>query len=228
MSLFKDLSGTSVGSFLISLLGVRLKNSSGNLVIRNNSDTADAEVTASKVNVSGDGIVINSDAASSGNDWSVTINRSASQTQSITFTLPPDDGSPGQVIQTNGNGVLTFGSAATTSDLVHVDSTAVAFGDGSTVAMFTLPANAAVHKVRLLLDTPFNGTNPTLSVGVSGTLSKYMASTQNNLKGAAEDIYEVHPNKAPVGSTENLIITYASDSSSAGSCRIEVYYSNPA
>jgi hypothetical protein len=227
MGLFSDLKGTTIGSFLLGLTGVRLKNDSGNLVVRNNADNANAEVTTSKLNVSGDGIVINSDAAGSANDWVLNLNRSASQTQNITLTLPPDDGTSGQVLQTDGDGVLSWVSAGTTADLVHVNSTTLAFGDSSPT-LFSLPANAVVHKVRVIVDTPFDGSSPSLSIGLTGNTSKYMATTQVDLKGAAEDVYETNPGKAPVGTTESLLATYVPDSSSAGSARIEVHYSNPA
>lgn len=227
MSLFSDLKGTSFGSFLLGLTGVRLKNSGGNLLVRNNADNADAEITSAKVNVSGNGITLNSDAAGSGNDWVFNLNRSTSQTQAVTLTLPVDDGSAGQVLQTDGDGVLSWASAGSTADLVHVNSTTLAFGDSSPT-LFTLPANAVIHKVRVIIDTAFDGTAPSLSVGITGSTSKYMATTQNDLKGTAEDIFESNPGKAPVGASESLLATYVPSSSSAGSARIEVHYSNPA
>ena len=67
--IWQKLLGTVSSSFKVGLSGVLLKNASGNLLVRNNADSADASVTASLVNVSGDSLVINSDAASSGADW---------------------------------------------------------------------------------------------------------------------------------------------------------------
>jgi len=80
----------------------------------------------------------------------------------------------------------------------------------------------------VVIDTPFDGTAPTMSIGVAGTASKYMASTQNNLKGTAADVYGSDPGLTAVsGSPEALIATLAPDSSSEGSVRVIVTYSIP-
>lgn len=228
MSKILDVLGTSVNSFLVAIGGVRLKNSSGNLLVRNTGDTADAEVTASKVNVSGNDIVINSDAVGSAADWTVTLRRpSTGMTAAYTLTLPIDDGSPSQVLQTDGNGVTSWVSLAGTADKISSDTTPLAFGSSATVSMFTLPANAVVQEVRVIVDTAFNG-SPSMSVGISGNTSKYMSSTQVDLKDvAAVKIYESSPALAPVGTTEALQISYTAGSATAGAARVEVDYVLP-
>jgi len=105
-----NLKRTSNSTLQIEKGGVVLANSSGKLAIRNATNTADAEITASKLNNSGDLIVLNSDATGSGNDFSCTIARSASQTASWTLTLPTTAGSSGQVLTTNGSGVTSWAS----------------------------------------------------------------------------------------------------------------------
>ena len=101
MGVFKDLLGTTKAYFKIGLTGVRLKNSSGNLIVRNTDDTADATVTADTVNVSGNNLVLNSDSASTGDDWKITIVRPATgMTADTVLTLPIDDGTAGQVLLT--------------------------------------------------------------------------------------------------------------------------------
>jgi hypothetical protein len=230
MSLFSDLFGTLNSYFKIGLAGVRLKNSSGNLLVRNNGDSADAEITASKANISGDSIVVNSDAAGSGNDWLLTLQRNAAQTAALTVVTPPAKGTDGHVLrQKSGTagGVLELElvAAGSTTQCDTVDTTSLAFGDSSPVAMFSMPADAVVDFVDLIVDTAFNGTAPTASIGVSGTTSKYMASTQNDLKTAG--VYRVHPGLPANGSSESLIVTYAADSSSAGAARVLVHYSVP-
>ena len=229
MSLFSDIIGTLSTTFQIGKGGVKLKNNAVTLEVKAVDGTTDAPITASKVNVSGDSIDINSDAAGSGADWKYTIQRPASgMGAAVTVTLPVDDGTSGQVLQTDGNGVLSWVSAGTTADLTHVNSTTLAFDSASPLALFTLPANAVVERIKVIIDTAFNGTAPTLSIGIAGTVSKYMATTQIDLKGTAKDVYETHPGEVASGGTEALIATYAADSSSAGSARIEVYYSTPA
>jgi hypothetical protein len=230
MGLFQDLWGTVKSTFQISIGGVKLKNSSANLQIRSSADDDFAEITAKKVNVSGDSIELNSDAASAGSDWKMTIARPASgMTAAVTLTLPTTDGSPNQLLYTDGSGNLGWVDASGSQEaLVHVDTTTVGYGDSSPKSLFTLPANAVVHQVEVVVDTAWDGTAPNMSIGVAGTTSKYMATTDNNLKGTAKDRYIANPGEQASVGTEALIATFVPDGSTAGSCRVHVYYSTPA
>lgn len=228
MGLFADLLGTLSATFQIGKAGVKLKNNSAVLEVKAADGTTDAPVTASKINVSGDAIDLNSDAAGSAADWKYTLQRPASgMSEAVTLTLPVNNGTASQVLQTDGDGVLSWASAGVTDALDHVDTTTLAFDTSSPEALFTKPANALITKVQVIIDTPFNGTAPTLSIGIAGTVSKYMATTQVDLKGTATDVYEVCPG-LPASAEESLIATYSADSSSAGSARILIYYTTPA
>lgn len=227
MGWFSNLLGVTGAFFKIGTSGVRLKNSSGNLLVRNTGDSADAEITASKLNNSGDSIVLNSDAAGSGADYKITLARPTSgMTADVTLTLPVDDGTPNQVLATDGNGALSWVSAASTASSEKVDTTSLAFGDSSPVAMFTTGANDVINRVEVIVDTAFNGT-PTLSIGISGTTSKYMATSDVDLTATAGTSFVVYPNKTAQGA-ESLIATYSAGSASAGAARIQVYYDTPA
>ena len=164
MSTWIKVVGTQVGKFVLGLTGVTLKNNSGNLQVRNNADSAFASAEAQSVKVTDN---------TSG--FGVTVQSSPSAAASYSLTLPVDDGSPSQVLSTNGSGVLSWVTAASTADHWKVDTTSLAFGSGSTVSMFTLPANAVVDRVSVIVDTAFDGT-PSMSVGISGNASKYVAS----------------------------------------------------
>ncbi len=225
-----DLIGTLKNIFRIGgWAGVALKESSGNLAVRSGDDSADAEITAAKVNVSGDSVDINSDAAGAGDDWKYTLTRPATgMTADVELVLPVDDGTAGQVLQTDGDGNLAWVSAGSTAMAVKVDSTAVAFGDSSPITMFTLPADAVVHLVRVIVDTAFDGTGPAqLTVGYNGgSASAYMTATENDL--TAEAVYDVVPAVAPDASTRAMEVTYsAASGGSAGAARVEVHYSVP-
>lgn len=227
MSTITDLIGTSANAFRVALGGFLLKNNSGNVIIRNTGDTADAELTASKVNVSGNAIELNSDAAGTSADWKYTLQRpSSGMTSAVTLTLPTDDGSPSQVLQTDGSGSLSWVSLAGTSEKISCDTTSLAFGSTSPITLFTLPANAVIRCVRVIVDTAFNGT-PSLSVGIAGTTSKYLSSTQVDLTYPAQTVFEAYPGRASVGTTEALIATYASGGATAGAARIEIEYVVP-
>ncbi len=227
MSMWQDLLGTVNGYLKIGLTGVRLKNSSGNLLVRNSGDSADSEITASKVKVSGEILEINSDAAGSSADWKYTLQRPTSgMGAAVVLTLPVDDGTPNQVLATDGAGVLSWASAASTASSEKVDTTNLAFGTSSPVTLFTTGAADVINTVEVIIDTPFDGT-PSLSIGISGTTSKYMGATDVDLAAAAGTVFRVHPGKTAQGA-EALIATYAAGGASAGAARIQIYYDTPA
>lgn len=228
MGLFADLFGTTKAYFKIgSTTGVRLKNVTGNLEVRNTGDTADANVTAALVKISGEVLEINSDAAGAAADWKYTIQRpAAGMGAAVVLTLPVDDGTASQVLATDGSGVLSWVSAASTALADKLDTTSLAFGTASPVAMFTTGANDIVDYIDVVIDTAFNGT-ATASVGVAGTTSKYAGTTDLDLTAAATTVFQVHPGIAAAGA-ESLIITYSAGGASAGAARFLVHYASPA
>jgi hypothetical protein len=221
MGLFKDLKGTTESIFRV---GVNAwKNITGGSAARNAADSADVKVQASQFETTGNtGLIINADAANTGADWSITINRPATgMAAGYTLTLPTTDGSPSEYLQTDGSGNLTWAGVGGSADKMAVDTT---FGTSSPLTLFTTPANAVIHKIQVVIDTPFNGT-ANVTVGIAGTTSKYMGSSQNVLQGIAKDVYETNPGEA--AASEALIATYAAGGASAGAARILVYYSVP-
>jgi hypothetical protein len=227
VSIWSDLLGTTKAFFRIGFTGPRLKDSAGSLVIRNPGDTADAQLTASKVNVSGDVLEINSDAANTGADYKVTLQRpAAGMTAAYTLTLPVDDGTPGQILATDGNGVLSWQAAGNTLLCNKLDTTSIAFGSAGTIAMFTTGAGDIVDHIDIIIDTPFNGA-PTLSGGVAGTTSKYFAANQIDLSQPAGAQFSIYPALGAQGA-EALIATYAAGGATAGAARIIVSYATPA
>lgn len=227
MTWFSDLVGTTSATLQIGTANI-IKQITGGFAIRNVADSADGKIQASQMEASGDtGLIINYDAAESGADYKITINRPTSgMGASYTLTLPVDDGSPSQVLSTDGSGVLGWVSAASTAACISTKSTNLAFGTSSPLTLFTTPANTVIDKIQVIIDTQFNGT-PTLTVGVSGTTSKYMTATQNVLTAAAGTKYESNP-ALPATGGESLIATYSAGSASAGAARIIVHYSVPA
>ena len=227
MDLRKALRGTTEALFEIGA-NFAIKAISGGFSFRNSADTADAEITADQFKANGNiGLVINADGAESGDDYIITISRpSTGMTESYEFRLPVNAGSPSQVLSTDGTGNLSWISAGSTADNITVSSTDLAFGDSSPLALVTTPNNAVVHAVMVIIDTQFDG-SPTLTVGVSGTTSKYMTSTQNSLVATAKSRYESSPSEAAAPSGEALIATYAAGGATQGAARILVFYSVP-
>lgn len=226
MSLFADLLGTTGAFFRVGLgaTGVRLKNTGTALAVRNGLDSADAPITTSKVNVSGDVVEINSDAAGSAADWKYTLQRpAAGMTAAVTLTLPVDDGTAGQVLQTDGSGVLSWVSAGSTAALDHLDTTSLAFGTASPLSLFSTGAADVIDYIDVIVDTLFSGA-PTLSIGITGTTSKYVATGQVDLTIAGT--YRIHPG-LPAAGVEALIATYSAGGAAAGAARIIVHYATP-
>ncbi|MHC5746765.1 MAG: hypothetical protein ACYTXT_33720 [Nostoc sp.] len=232
MAQILDLKATSQPSLQIEKAGVRLKNNAGDLQVKNAADSAFTKVTASQFESINDiGLVINSDAATSGADWKITLARpSSGMTANYTLTLPTSAGSPSQVLTTDGSGNASWStpSGGGSSNGQLVDTTSLAFNSASSVSMFTLPANAVISRVEVVIDTAWATGSATMTVGVSGTTSKYAGSNLIDLYGTAKDIYISTPGEQANASAESLIITYAASTATAGAARVLVYYSNPA
>lgn len=231
--IWEDLLGTSKTKLQIGLATTAsvLKSITGGFAVRNSADNADAALTASTLNTSDTltGITINSAAAGSGADWKLTLQRAVTgMTAAYNFIFPATVGSPGQVLTTDGvTGATSWTTAASTASNLNSDTTDLAFGSSSTVAMFTLPANAIIAWIDTIPDTPFDGT-ANFTVGTSGSPSKYVGTGDTNLQLATTAVQQVHPGLAADGSSEALIITYSAGGATVGAARVIVYYSVPA
>lgn len=102
------------------------------------------------------------------------------------------------------------------------DSTQLNFGSSSPVAAFTLPALAVVTRVDVDVDVAFDGSAPTVAVGVAGTVEKFLADDVADLTTIGH--YTFSPSVAIEGGTQAIILTYVADSSAAGAARVTVYY----
>jgi hypothetical protein len=220
--LFNDALGSIGNIFRVGLTGLNLKSSAGSLLVRNTADSADAPIQASQLRNTGTSVLI-------GTTNVLTFQQNASQSGGLTVILPAAKATDGQVLAQKAGtaaGVIEFEfiSSGSTADKSTRDTTTLAFGSSSPLSLFTLPANAVIDKIRIVVDTAFNGT-PSLSIGITGTTSKYVASTQVDLTVARS--YEIYPDLAASGSSEALIATYAAGGASSGTARILVDYAIP-
>jgi len=108
-------------------------------------------------------------------------------TSSFTLTLPTADGTTGQVIQTNGSGVLSFATPSgggTSWQAVVTSSLSVSAGEGyfintsGNVITATLPASPTIGQEVAFID--YNGTFDTNNLTV--------ARNGKNIQGLAEDL----------------------------------------
>ena len=225
MALWSDLFGVFNDFVIGGFSGARLKGSTGHILVRSAGDSADANLTAGTLKANDPDVILDAD----GN--ALTISRNSGQAGALQIIWPPAKGTNGQVLaQKSGTaaGVIEFEliAAVNTAYLEARDTTSLAFGSSSPVTMFTLPINAIVDRVTVIVDTAFNGA-PSISVGIAGTTSKYVASTQVDLTKAAKTRFDINPAEQASGSTEALIITYAAGGASVGAARVDVIYSVP-
>jgi hypothetical protein len=225
---FSNLWGTTKARFKLGKGGPQLKANAGTIEARNTADSAYAAVRASLVEVFGNDIVLNAGAAGAGADWSLTVSRSATgQTEDLQVIFPGPSPATGQTlaVASIAAGVITLEwvNTAGGDDVSKVDSTAIAFGSGGTVAMFDLPAGGVISDIEVVVDTPFDGA-PSLSIGVTGTLSKFMAATEVDLTEAATTIFHVKPGLPAEGAIQSLIATYAAGGATGGAGRILTHY----
>lgn len=224
---FLDLRGTLSTLFRLGINGLQLKSITGKIRARNADDTADVPLVGSSIEASGDSLTLNEGAAESGADWSMTISRpDTGMTQNLTFRMPSSYGTAGFALVTDGAGNLSFASSAAATNLEATDTTDLAFDSTGTVAMFQLPADAVVRKVAIVVDEAFDGT-PSVSIGVTGELSRYMGSTQVDLTAVDGTVFEVDPSTVAEGTAQDLIATYSAAGATQGAARMLVSYVIP-
>jgi hypothetical protein len=223
-----NLFGTLKTTFQLGKGGPKLKNNAGVVEARNAADTDYVALRALLVSIFGQDLVLNAGAAGAGDDWTLTISRAdTGQTENLQIVWPGPSPANGQVLAVDSiaAGVVTLEwvSVAAGGDNVKVDTTALEFDSASPVAMFTLAADGIAQDISVIIDTPFDGA-PSLSIGVTGTLSKFMASTEVDLTDAAGTIYHVKVAVPPEGGNQDLIATYAAGGATVGAARILTNY----
>lgn len=225
MGIWSDLFGTSNSFFRLGLSGVRLKNSAGNLAVRNAADSADAEITASRLLNTGNDVLI-------GTTNVLTVSKNATQAGALQIIYPAAKATDGQVLAQKAGtaaGIIEFElvSAGSTASSDKLDTTALAFNSSITVAMFSTSALDVLEYFEVVIDTAFNGTAPSMSIGIAGTVSKYVASTEVDLAAVAKTKFYIHSG-LPAQGIEALIITFtAGGGATAGAARVIAHYAQP-
>lgn len=230
MGRFTDIIGVVGGKLKLGLTGPQLKGNGTAVEARNAADSAYATINALLHATYGDDFELNSGAAGAGADWKYTLRRpSTGMTHALTVVYPSADPTVGQALTVASftANVITLGwtTVAAGTDKSVVDTTSLAFGTTSPLAMFSSPSGAVLRKISVVIDTPFNGT-PSLSIGITGTVSKYLGATQVDLTAAAGTVFEIDPG-LPSTAGEALIATYAASGATVGAARILTEYVIP-
>ena len=88
--------------------------------------------------------------ANSSNAYTTTLKASSTQASNLTFTLPPTNGSAGQVLSTDGAGVMSWISASTTGASLSANNTFTGlntFSATSTLATTTINGTLTVNSI---------------------------------------------------------------------------------
>lgn len=206
--------------------GAKLVNNAGNFEIVGADGVTYATLKISEALVTGDTIIFG---AGTANEMSLTKN--VLQSGSFQLILPAGKGTTGQTLAQKAgtaSGVVELEWVTTGSNASSLKKGLVnlVFGSAATVPMITT-GTATLDSVDVFIDTPFDGTAPQFTIGVAGNLSKYGIATAQNLKAAAGSRFTIY-NALPSQGTEDIIITYLADSSTAGAARVVANYATPA
>lgn len=118
---------------------------------------------------------------------------------------------------------IDIGPASAVTKVVKTIRGTIAFGSSSPVSIGTaVPTGANVLEATVQVVTPFNGTNPTLSLGDAGTINSIMATSEIDLTTAGTYKADCY---TPYLSATQLLATLAAGGSSAGAANIEIEYS---
>lgn len=212
MSIIADLLGTFSAYFRVGKSGFRLSNSSGTCNVENAGGTAKAPLGAHTVNLHGANAT-----------YKVTVTAPSGLGGDVDLVLPDSDGSPGQVMVTDGSGNLSFTDGISNGELCQEESFTQA--SSSPVTIFTPPDNAVITRVQIEVSVAAAGGTPTVSVGISGDEDRDMDEDHSDVLTAA--IYEVSPMTAIGESAAAIILTIVADGQTFTG-KVRVWYVVPA
>lgn len=181
---------------------IQIKDSSGVVEHRNASDTAYIDTATNRLHVHGDNATD-----------SIILDAPAGLASSPIFFLPGSDGTSGQVLQTDGSGVLSFvdqGGGSLGSATVFKHQQIDFSSSDSTVTLWSSPTNNVyITSVIIIVATSASGGSPDILVGTSTDTDKYVESTEVNL--LLEGIYEKHIYESTGATPEDVILTITPD-----------------
>jgi len=215
-TILSDLLGTAASYFKIGLNGIRLKNSSGVLHVRNAGDSAFAEVQADAVELVG---------ASSGST-KLSVPAAAVAELVLPDSLPSNDQALVAVDVSGSVVTLGYADVATGSNQIKAQSEIVGHGTSSPAAVFTPPANAQFVEAIIDVTEAWNGTGANLTVGVAGSTSRYVGTTDLDLTIVQTYRKTLTYTEDGTPDTVNIYITPGSGAST-GAAKVTILYANP-
>lgn len=212
MAGFKEILGIIDGFLRLGYTGVRLKaGGTTSLQVKNEDDSAWADIEAANHalydDVSG---------------FKITL-QPPSLAADVALVLPDTDGSPGEFLSTDGTGVLGWSSPSGAANAEQLDETVFDQTSG-TLSMFTPPANSKLLRAKIIVSSTSGGGSPTLSLGISGNVTKYAATSRSNLKEVGS--YEFDIDYQEDGTPDPIIATVVASSQTFAGI-IQMFYADP-
>lgn len=141
MAIFLDLKGTTQNDLQLGKGGPKFQNTAGDIHFHAPNLVDYVDLFANVLRATGNEIVLNTNASNAGNNRKYTIKRPTSgMSQALTLHLPPNYGSSGQFLQSDGAGNTSWASAGGAGTLVYqVYRTFGASGTMSVATQISLP-----------------------------------------------------------------------------------------
>lgn len=220
---YQNQDGTTRSVFVVGgpTSGLSLKVNGSTLEVMNAAASSDVALTALSGSLSS---ATNQLVLGSSNTHPVTLS-SGSPTATYTFTLPPTAGSNTQVLSTDGSGNTSWVSAASTASLLANFTATVTYASTFPYTVDTLPANAVVDHVTVEHTVAWNGTSPSLSVGITGTTSQWVGTGDNFPSVAGR--YNCYSYVAGTSAEPIIISAVPGSGASAGTSVVTVWYYVP-
>lgn len=221
MAFWQKIDGIINAALKFGFTGAQIKKNASDatqLDVRNNADSADGKLNAGLLSATS--VVVKSS-----DEHKTTITMATGASGDIAFVLPNNDGNSGDSLVTDGSGNLSFGSPG--AGTIKVSKFALAFDSSSPVNLVNMSDGTIIDKISVEVTTAFDGTGGrTLSIGVSGTVEKYVAAAEIDLTTTGKYLLDVAAFEAAAA---QMIATFtaASSGGAAGSATILCYTGVP-
>ena len=202
---------------LLPIFGVgdiQLKDNTGVAEIRDNTDSAYADLALNQVQVHGD------NAANA-----VILDAPAALGSDLTLVLPATDGSDGDVLTTDGSGNLSFETPVSNS--IQMVSKQFTQADGASFALFTPLAGTVILEVAVRVDVnaSSSGPAPKLAVGTVADDEAYMLFNDNNIEQLSTFLRVQHTDV--IGSPDAIIGTVTNTAAKSFTATVFIKYAVP-